>query len=83
MPLYMDVHYKVDGLTAEAVAAAHKRDVEVQHRHKVRYLKYWFDEETGRVFCLAEAPNPQAPEACHREAHGLLADEITEVREGE
>lgn len=83
MPLYMDVHYKVDGLTAEAVAGAHKRDVEVQHKHGVRYLKYWFDEKTGRVYCLAEAPNPQAPENCHREAHGLLADEITEVREGE
>lgn len=83
MPLYMDVHYKVDGLTAEAVAEAHKRDLAVQQKHRVNFVKYWFDESTGRVFCLAEAPNAAAPEACHREAHGLLADEITEVQEGD
>jgi Protein of unknown function (DUF4242) len=41
-----------------------------------------FNEETGDVFCLAEAPDKEAAEAVHREAHGLLADEITEVEEG-
>ena len=29
MPLYMDIHSKVEGLTAQAVAEAHKRDLEV------------------------------------------------------
>jgi hypothetical protein len=48
----------------------------------VRYLKYWFNEGTGEVFCLAEAPDKEAAEAVHREAHGLVADEITEVEEG-
>jgi uncharacterized protein DUF4242 len=81
MPLYMDVHYRVDGLTAEAVAKAHAADLAVQTRHKVRFLNYWFDEGTGRVFCLSEAPNVDAPEQCHRAAHGLLADEITQVSE--
>jgi len=28
------------------------------------------------------APNKEAAEKVHREAHGLLADEIIEVREG-
>ena len=46
------------------------------------YLRYWYDEATGKVFCLAEAPSAEAAIAVHREAHGLLADEITEVREG-
>ena len=82
MPLYMDVHYRVDGLTAEAVADAHRRDLACQAKHRVNYVKYWFDEGTGRVFCLAEGPSADACEAVHREAHGLLADEITEVREG-
>lgn len=82
MPLYMDVHYRVAGLTAKAVADAHKRDLEVQHKYGVRFLRYWFDEATGRVYCLAEATGPEDPESVHREAHGLLADEITEVREG-
>ncbi len=82
MPLFMDVHQKVDGLTAEAVAGAHQKDLEVQEGHGVKYLKYWFDEASGRVFCLVEAPSAEAATAVHREAHGLVADDITEVQEG-
>ena len=82
MPLFMDVHHKVEGLTAEAVAGAHQRDLEVQEQHGVKYLKYWFDEGSGKVFCLVEAPSKEAAEAVHREAHGLVADEITQVQEG-
>jgi hypothetical protein len=82
MPLFMDVHEKVDGLTAEAVAGAHARDLEVQHAHGVSYKQYWFDEAGGKVFCLVEAPDAESAIAVHREAHGLLADSITEVCEG-
>jgi Protein of unknown function (DUF4242) len=82
MPLFMDVHHHVDGLTADAVAGAHKRDLEVQEKYGVKYLQYWFDEGTGKVFCLVDAPDQEAAVAVHREAHGLLADEITPVREG-
>lgn len=82
MPLYMDIHEHVEGLTAEAVEGAHKRDLEVQDKHGVKYLKYWFDEGTGKVFCLVEAPSEEAATAVHREAHGLLADHLTKVREG-
>ena len=82
MPLFMDVHHKVDGLTTEAVAGAHARDLEVQDAHGVNYLQYWFNEDSGKVFCLVDAPNAEAANACHREAHGLVADEINEVRAG-
>ena len=82
MPLFMDVHEKVDGLTADAVAGAHQRDLEVQEKHGVRYLRYWFDEGSGKVFCLVEAPDAAAAAAVHGEAHGLLADHITPVQEG-
>ena len=82
MPLYLDTHDKVPGLTGEAVAAAHAADLAVQAKHDVKYLRYWYDEATGKVFCLAEAPSPEAAEAVHREAHGLLADSIVEVKEG-
>jgi hypothetical protein len=82
MPLFMDVHEKVEGLTAEAVAGAHQRDLEVQAAHGVNYLQYWFDEGSGKVFCLVEAPDADAAIAVHREAHGLVADQITEVQEG-
>ena len=82
MPLYMDVHHHVEGLTADAVAGAHERDLAVQGKHGVKYLRYWFDEDSGKVFCLVNAPSKEAAAEVHREAHGLVADEITEVEEG-
>jgi uncharacterized protein DUF4242 len=82
MPLFMDHHRNVEGLTAGAVADAHGKDVEVQDKYGVTYHRYWFNEDTGEVFCLAEAPSKEAMESVHREAHGLMADEITEVKEG-
>ena len=82
MPLYRDTHRHVEGLTAEAVAGAHARDLEVQAKHGVSYLRYWFDEATGRVYCLFEAPDADTGALVHREAHGLMADEITQVQEG-
>src|ERR687884_310579 len=82
MPMFMDHHRHVEGLTAEAVADAHRKDEEIQDEYGVKYLKYWFNEKTGEVFCLAEAPNKEAAEAVHREAHGLMAYEITEIKEG-
>ena len=83
MPLFMDEHNAVDGLTAEAVAGAHKRDLEVQEKHGVKYINYWFNEKAGKVYCLVDAPNPEAAHAVHKEAHGLVADEIIEVQEGQ
>jgi hypothetical protein len=82
MPLYLDTHNHVPGLTAEAVAAAHARDLEVQGDYGVKYLRYWFDEATGKVYCLVEAPSPDMAIEVHRIAHGLLADVVQEVVEG-
>ena len=82
MPLYMDTHHKMEGLTAEAVAGAHKRDLEVQGKHGVEYLRYWYNEEAGTVFCLVDAPSKEAAAAVHRGAHGLVTDDIVEVKEG-
>ena len=77
----MDIHKKVDGVTDEADAAAHLKDLETQGRYGVKYIKYWLDEGTGTIFCLVDAPNKEAAEQVHREAHGLTADEIHEVTE--
>jgi hypothetical protein len=82
MPLYLDVHHRVENATAENLAAAHKRDLEVQGKYGVNYLRYWYDEGTGKVFCLVHAPSKDAAAAVHREAHGAVADEIIEVKEG-
>lgn len=82
MPLFLDIHHKVDGLTSEGIAHAHKKDLEVQEKYGVKYHKYWFNEQDGRVFCLVEAPDKETAIKVHREAHGILADEIFEVNEG-
>ena len=78
----MDVHNRVEGLTAQAVADAHRKDLETQGQYGVNYQRYWFDEGSGKVFCLVEAPSKDAANAVHREAHGLVADELVEVQEG-
>jgi hypothetical protein len=81
MPLYMDVH-TIGGATADAVAQAHKADLRTQDGYDVRYLRYWVNEAEGKVFCLVEAPSADAAATVHREAHGLVADEIFQVQEG-
>lgn len=81
MPLYLDIHKHVDGATQEGVAEAHKKDLETQGKYGVNYKKYWFDENTGTIFCLVEAPDKETAARVHREAHGLVAEEIHEVSE--
>jgi hypothetical protein len=82
MPLYLDVHNRVPDLTGEVLLDAHQKDLATQHKYGVKYLRYWYDEGTGKVFCLVEAPSKEAAAAVHREAHGMVADEIIEVKEG-
>jgi hypothetical protein len=81
MPLYMDVHNMDGGVSAGDVAKAHEADLATQGAHGVEYKKYWVDEKAGKIFCLVEAPDAEAANTVHREAHGLVADEIFEVSE--
>jgi class 3 adenylate cyclase len=78
MPLYMDIH-ELGDVSAEDVAKAHVADLEAQEKYGVNYLKYWVNEKRGKVFCLVEAPNAEAANSCHREAHGLVARKIIEI----
>jgi len=83
MPLFMDVHQTLPtGTKAKDVAGAHAADVKTQDKYGVKYLKYWVDEKAGKVFCLVDAPTPEAAAKVHKEAHGLVADEIYPVSEG-
>lgn len=83
MPLYMDVHHQLpEGAKAADVAEAHAADVAIQEKYDVTYLNYWVDQDAGKVFCLVEAPSADAAHAVHREAHGLVADEIYPVVQG-
>ena len=83
MPLFMDVHDGLpDGADAKAVAEAHAADLRVQSKYETRYLNYWLDEDKRKIFCLVEAPDVASAHAVHREAHGLVADEIYRVEQG-
>jgi hypothetical protein len=82
MPLYMDVHTIDGGVSAGDVEKAHLADLAEQGKHDVRYLRYWVDESNGKVFCLVEAPSADAATTVHREAHGLVADDVFQVQEG-
>ena len=82
MPLYMDVHNLDGPVTMDDVAKAHAADLEEQGNHDVSYLRYWVDEAAGKIFCLVEAPDAEAANTVHREAHGLVADEVHPVKEG-
>ena len=78
MPIFMDRHDLID-TTAGALAVAHQEDLRVQSEHACNMLTYWFDEERGTAFCLVEAPSADAVQKMHREAHGLVPNEIIEV----
>ena len=82
MPLFMDTHDLHAPVTMEDVAKAHAADLATQDAYDVHYLRYWVDEEHGKIFCLVDAPDADAANTVHREAHGLVADEIYKVAEG-
>ncbi len=82
MPTYMDVHTMDGGVSADDVAGAHQADLETQTKYGVSYKRYWVDEGAGKIFCLVDAPDAETAATVHREAHGLVAQEIYEVSEG-
>lgn len=82
MPLFMDRH-DVPGATAKDVADAHVRDLETSRKYGVQFLSYWFDAESGGVFCFADAPSGETLEALHQESHGLIPNEIIGVDESD
>ncbi len=81
MPMFMDVHSVAGGVAAADVADAHSADLATQGEYGVNYLRYWIDEEAGKIFCLVDAPSAEAAASVHEKAHGLVADEIYPVSE--
>ena len=82
MPLYMDIHRLDSGVSVGEVAKAHMADLQTQDKYGVDYQRYWVDESQGAIFCLVAAPSSDAAKTVHREAHGLVTEEIFEVKEG-
>ena len=83
MPLFMDVHEKLpEGATSKDVADAHAADLRVQGKYGVKYVRYFMDEDSGKVWCVSDAPSAEASLQVHKEAHGLMPDRIFPVIEG-
>jgi class 3 adenylate cyclase len=68
MPIYMDRHTN-----------AHEKDLATESKYGVHFLTYWFDEARCTAFCLVNAPNREAIQKAHDEAHGNIPSEIVEV----
>ena len=75
----MDIH-EIGRVTPEDLAKAHAADLKTQEKYGVEYLKYWCNESCGKVFCLVNAPDPEAARRVHREAHGMEAEKLIEVQ---
>ena len=82
MPLFIDIHKHVHGLTKYMVTGASELDLDALEQHDLSYLRYWFSTATGDVFCLVEAPDKEAVIDLHCAVHGIMPDEIIEVQEG-
>ncbi|HEV8515737.1 MAG TPA: DUF4242 domain-containing protein [Cyclobacteriaceae bacterium] len=81
--LFLDVHDLGPGkVTAAAVADAHKKDLATQTEFGVSFIKYWVDEQAGKVYCLAESGSQANLFKTHQKAHGLVPDYIFEVTDG-
>ena len=82
--LYIDVHHLGAGnVTAEAVAEAHLKDLNVEKKYGVNFIEYWVDESNGTIYCLSESPDETSIAKTHGEAHGLLPDDIYVVNGGQ
>ncbi|CAM3341798.1 DUF4242 domain-containing protein [Occultella aeris] len=82
MPLFLDIHTLDGPVTLNDATQAHDADLRTQGGHGVEYVRYWVDEASGKIFCLVDAPSADVAADVHREAHGLVAQEIYEVTEG-
>ena len=78
MPIFMDRHF-MEGASRQAIADAHEKDLELQSKHGVKFLTYWFDEERSTAFCLVDAPDKESIQNAHNEAHGDVPHEIITV----
>jgi hypothetical protein len=78
MAKYMDVHEGMFGITPEALLAAHQADLDIQDSEGVDFQHAWADPESGRVWCVSEAPSADAVRRIHERA-GHPASEVYPV----
>lgn len=81
--LFIDVHDLQPGkVTFADVMAAHQKDLATEVKYGVHFIKFWVDEQKGKVYCLSSAKDSQSITQTHAEAHGLLPAAIFKVTDG-
>jgi hypothetical protein len=81
---FVDVHRLKPGeVKFKDVAAAHAKDLAVEKKYGVEFIKFWVDEQNGLVYCLSSTSDSSAIRKTHAEAHGLLPDHIYTVTPGQ
>lgn len=78
MPEFMDVHDGMHGISNELLAQAHQADLDIQATEGVNFKHAWADPESGKVFCLSEAPSAEAVKRVHQRA-GHPTEQVFEV----
>lgn len=78
MPEFMDVHDGMHGISNELLAQAHQADLDIQATEGVNFKHAWADPESGKVFCLSEAPSAEAVKRIHQRA-GHPTEQVFEV----
>jgi hypothetical protein len=78
MAKFMDVHDGFFGVTAQQLAEAHQRDLDIEAQEGVHYEHAWLDPEAGKVFCLATGPSKEAVMRVHERA-GHPTPQVYEV----
>lgn len=80
---FIDVHDLEPGkVVFEDVADAHQKDLATQDKYGVKFMKFWVDEQKGKVYCLSQAKNAEAVKTTHKEAHGLIPATVYQVTGG-
>lgn len=68
MTKFMDVHSGFFGVTAEQLAEAHQRDLDIENDEGVHFEHAWLDPDAGKVFCLATGRSKEAVMRIHERA---------------
>ena len=59
--LFIDVHQLEPGkVKYDDVANAHAKDLAVEKKYGVDFIKYWVDEDKGLVYCLSSSRDTQS-----------------------
>jgi hypothetical protein len=68
MAKFMDVHSGFFGVTAQQLAEAHQRDLDIEGQEGVHFERAWLDPGAGKVFCLATGPSRESVMRIHERA---------------